>query len=197
MGKHAKTASNMFFIAGGLWVVEAIGEVFGGFVEDFSTISDYVAEASFGISFLALFLAALYLVKDRFGDGGKKQGWLMKTGLFLLGLAGFMLTGKAITNVVYHAFGGEDMLFAEEGMLNMLFLVGVLISLLGVIIFGISCMIHKTLPWWVALALTVSILLVFIPVFGKYAAALVYALIGAYSMKRQESAASASNKVIA
>ncbi|MFP3122589.1 hypothetical protein OH784_07395 [Ectobacillus funiculus] len=197
MNRMAKSASNLFFTAGVLWVLEAIGEVFGGYVEDFNNIYDYLSEATFGLYFAAFFTGALYLAKSRHVISGHKLGWLGKIGLVLLGLGAVLMTSKALINVVYHGFIGNQFLFAEGGPLNPIFLIGGLSFVLGTIVFTIGCITGKILPWWAATLFVLSLFFVFVPVFGKYIAAALYVLIGALVLKKQENTEDIPNNFLA
>jgi hypothetical protein len=188
MSSELKFSSNMFFLAGTLWVLEAVAEIFGGYVEDFSSIFDFMAEITFGPSFLALFLGCFFLAKHHYRGQGLKQGWLGKLGLFFLTLSAFILTTKSLVNVIYHGLTDGQSLFQFGSILNPLFLLAIPVTLLGCITFGISCLIGKVLPWWLAVLLAISIFLVFVPVVGKYLAALVYITLGMHILKKQETA---------
>jgi hypothetical protein len=184
--KDIKFSSRMFFLAGTLWVLEAVAEIFGGYVEDFSSIYDYMAEITFGPSFLALFLGCFFLAKHHHLGQGRKQGWLGKIGLFFLALSAFILTTKSLVNVLYHSLTDGQSLFQFGSILNPLFLLAIPVTLLGCIIYGVSCLTGRVLPWWAALLLAISIFLVFVPVVGKYLAALVYLTVGMQILKKQE-----------
>jgi hypothetical protein len=196
MNNKVKLASNLFFAAGVLWVLEAIGELFGGYVEDFNNLFDYLSESTFGLYFAAFFLGALYLTKSHQEISGRKLGWVGRIGLGLLGFGAAAMVLKSTTNVVYHGFIGDVFLFAENGPLNFVFLIGGLSFVLGTILFMIGCMTGKVLPWWVAALFVLSLFFVFVPVFGKYVAAALYALIGMLVLKKQENIANVSNNFI-
>lgn len=196
MNKMAKSASYMFFAAGVLWVLEAVGEMFGGYVEDFNNIFDYLSETTFGLYFVAIFMGAFYLTKAHNVISVRPFGWFGKIGLVLLGLGAVLMTSKAMINVVYHGFIGDQFLFAEGGPLNPIFLIGGLSSVLGTIIFTIGCLTDRVLPWWVALLFVISLFFVFVPVFGKYIAAALYILIGSQVLKKQEKTGDISNNFI-
>ncbi|WP_066315839.1 hypothetical protein [Bacillus sp. FJAT-29814] len=196
MNNKVKSASNLFFAAGILWVLEAISEIFGGYVEDFNNVFDYLSESTFGLYFAAFFLGAFYLTKSHQEISGRMLGWGGRIGLALLGLGAVFMTAKSAVNVIYHGFIGDVFLFAESGPLNFIFLIGVLSFVLGTIVFTIGCMTGKVLPWWVAALFILSLFFVFVPVFGKYVAAALYSLIGTLVLKKQENIEDISNNFI-
>lgn len=187
MKKQFQVSKMMFVAAGLLWILEAIGEIFGGYVSDFNKPIDYLSEITFGFSYLALFLATLNLIKGHLAKSEIKLSLLGKISMGFLTIAGVLMPIKSMATAAAGIIGGYTLVStAEAAFIGPIFLAGVFSSLVGTILFGIACWKLKSLSKLTSILMLISMLLVFVPVIGKYLTAAIYFIIALEVSRKQE-----------
>ncbi|MBL8062077.1 MAG: hypothetical protein JNK32_03590 [Anaerolineales bacterium] len=139
-------------VAGLGYIVQAIMGLIKPQTEVFSGTSDYILEVVFIVALAATIAALMGLhtfAQSRYGKAGMVGFWLAIIGTGLITISA-MAT-----------------LFAGQNSLGPVFLGGMLLSLIGYIVLGITTLRSKSLPLWGGLALIFGFpLSVFLSAFG-------------------------------
>ena len=144
MNISARSTGLLGIVAGLAYLIETIIGLIKPQSEVISGDSDYVLEAIFIIALIATIFALIGL--NSLAQSHNSRIWV----------AGFWLTviGTGLT-----AVSAIATLFAGRNSLGIAFLGGVLLSLIGYILLGMSILRAKILPAWVGLALVMGFLL--------------------------------------
>ena len=152
MNGSTRNGAVVAMLAGLAYGIQSIMGVIKPQAEIFSGTSDYVLEAVFIVALAATIFALTGLhsfAGDRYGRTGMVGFWLT-------------VMGTALTTI-----SAVATLVAGQNSLGIAFLGGVLLSLIGYIVLGITTLRAKVLPTWAGLALIFGFpLSLFLSTFG-------------------------------
>jgi hypothetical protein len=140
-------------LAGLFYAAQGIPSIFDQNTANFDSLADYLVEATFGMSRVALLIVFVALLQVHTEQGTQGYGRLGRVGFFAAFVGSLLVIVKELLILGGGAAFGAQAVLNIEVVLGVLYGAGDLLLMLGLVLLGIATLRARVLPRWFGSAL--------------------------------------------